>query len=50
MTQLNKKEELERRLQQSRRLLKEATDPTTKDRLNKLVDDLVEEQQQEKGK
>jgi hypothetical protein len=43
----NSKEGLARRLEQSRRLSKEAHDPTTKERLDKLTDDLVEEQRQQ---
>jgi hypothetical protein len=44
----SRKQELERRLEQSRRLLKQAYDPTTKDRLKWLTGDLEAEQQQEK--
>jgi hypothetical protein len=40
-------EELERRLEQSRRLSRGASDPTTKDRLDKLTGDLEAEQQQQ---
>jgi hypothetical protein len=40
-----KKQELERRLEQSRRLLKEAPDPMTRDRLTKLTSDLEDERQ-----
>jgi len=43
----NSKEELERRLEQSRRLSKEANDPTTKERLDKLTDDLEAGQKQQ---
>jgi hypothetical protein len=42
------KEELERRLEQSRRLSKGANDPTTHQRLAQLIDDLEKAQQQEK--
>jgi hypothetical protein len=48
MTGPSRKEELERRLEQSRRLLKDAGDPTTKERLNKLTDDLEAEQREQK--
>jgi hypothetical protein len=46
----SRKDELERRLEQSRRLSKEASDPATKDRLNKLTDDLVKEQRNQDDK
>jgi hypothetical protein len=36
----NRKEELERRLERSRRLSKDASDPTTKERLDKLTREL----------
>jgi hypothetical protein len=49
MTGPSRKEELERRLEQSRRLSKDANDPTTKERLDKLTGDLeAERQKQEK--
>jgi hypothetical protein len=47
---MTSKEELERRLEQSRRLSKEAYDPTTKDRLDKLTGDLEAEQKQQDDK
>jgi hypothetical protein len=47
MTVLNRKEQLERRLEQSRRLLKDANDPTTKERIGLLIGDLEQQQQQE---
>ena len=54
MTDPSRKEELERRLEQSRRLSKDVNDPTTKERLNKLTGDLEAEQrrqiQDERGK
>jgi hypothetical protein len=46
----SRKEQLERRLEQSRRLLKDANDPTTKERIGMLIGDLVREQQQETEK
>jgi hypothetical protein len=46
----NRKEQLERRLEQSRRLLKSVNDPTTAGRLRKLVGDLEQEKQQESEK
>jgi hypothetical protein len=42
-----RKEELERRLEQSRRLSKETNDPTTRNRLDKLIGDLKAEQKQQ---
>jgi hypothetical protein len=48
VTAPNRKEELERRLEQSRRLSKDANDPTTKERLNKLTGDLEAEQREQK--
>jgi hypothetical protein len=45
----NRKQELERRLEQSRRLSRGANDPTTRDRLERLTGDLEAEQQQEKS-
>jgi len=54
MTDPSRKEELERRLEQSRRLSKDVNDPTTKERLNKLTGDLEAKQrrqiQDERGK
>jgi hypothetical protein len=54
MTDPSRKEELERRLEQSRRLSKDVNDPTTKERLDKLTGDLEAEQrrqiQDERGK
>jgi hypothetical protein len=44
MTQM-REEEIERRLEQSRRLLKGAVDPTTAERLNKMIDELEHEKQ-----
>jgi hypothetical protein len=43
----NRKEELERRLEQSRRLFKNANDPTTKARIGLLIGDLERAQQLE---
>jgi hypothetical protein len=42
------KEELERRVEQSRRLAKGANDPITTRRLVDLIDDLERQQQQQK--
>jgi hypothetical protein len=44
MIGISRKEELERRLEQSRRLSRVANDQVTKERIDKLTDDLVEEQ------
>jgi hypothetical protein len=46
MTIPSRKEALERRLEQSRRLSKDANDPTTRERLDKLTGDLEVEQRQ----
>jgi hypothetical protein len=43
-----RKEELERRLKQSRRLLRGAGDRTTSERISKLIGDLEHEQQLER--
>jgi hypothetical protein len=43
MTENNDRKELQRRLEQARRLAGGATDPLTKDRLQKLVRDLEEQ-------
>jgi hypothetical protein len=43
----SRKERLERRLEQSRRLLKSATDKTTVERIGELIGDLEQEQQRE---
>jgi hypothetical protein len=48
MTELGHKEDLERRLEQSRRLSRVSNDPTTKERLDRLTDDLEAQQKQEK--
>jgi hypothetical protein len=47
MTKPSRKEELERRLAQSRRLPKDAYDPTTTDRLDRLTGDLEAEQRRQ---
>jgi hypothetical protein len=47
MTDPGQKEDLERRLEQSRRLSRVASDPTTKERLDRLTDDLEAEQQKQ---
>jgi hypothetical protein len=45
-----RKEELERRLEQSRRLSRDATDQTTHERLAELIDDLEKEKKHEQKK
>jgi hypothetical protein len=45
-----RREELERRLEQSRRLQRSAGDRTTSDRIGKLIDELEDEQQREREK
>jgi hypothetical protein len=47
MADQGRKEELERRLEQSRRLLRGASDNTTCERIGKLIGDLEREQQRE---
>jgi hypothetical protein len=46
----SRKEEIERRLEQSRRLLKGAYDRTTSERIGKLIGDLEQEQERENEK
>jgi hypothetical protein len=46
----SRKEQIEKRLEQSRRLLKDANDPTTKERIGILIGDLVQEQIRENEK
>ena len=46
----SRKEEIERRLEQSRRLLKGANDRTTSERIGKLIGDLEQEQERENEK
>jgi hypothetical protein len=48
--QIARQEQIERRLEQSRRLLKEANDPSTNERIGKLIDDLEHEQVEEREK
>ena len=48
MADPSRKAELERRLEQSRRLLKGAGDRTTSERIGKLIDELEREQQRER--
>jgi hypothetical protein len=43
MTEKSDRKELERRLEQARRMAKEPTDPLTKERLAKLISDLEEQ-------
>jgi hypothetical protein len=50
MTDLSRKDELVRRLEQSRRLMKVANDPTTKERIGLLIESLVLEQIKENEK
>ena len=45
-----RKEELERRLEQSRRLLRSASDDATSERIGKLIGDLEHEQQLQREK
>jgi hypothetical protein len=47
MAEQNRKEELDRRLEQSRRLLRSASDRTTCDRIGKLIGELEREQRLE---
>jgi hypothetical protein len=48
MTIPHSKEELVRRLEQSRRLSKDVNDPTTHERLAELIDELETEQKHQK--
>jgi hypothetical protein len=50
MTDLSRKDELVRRSEQSRRILKAADDPTTKGRIGLLIESLVLEQIKENEK
>jgi hypothetical protein len=43
VTETNDRKELERRLEQARRMTKQSVDPLTKERLAKLVRDLEEQ-------
>ena len=43
MIEKSDRKELERRLEQARRMAKEATDPLTNERLAKLISDLEEQ-------
>jgi hypothetical protein len=43
MTEKSDRKELERRLEQARRMLRQHDDPLTKERLGKLVRDLEEQ-------
>jgi hypothetical protein len=45
-----REEEIERRLEQSKCLLKHANDPTTKDRIRLLIGDLEQEQKLKREK
>jgi hypothetical protein len=45
MADQTRKEELERRLEQSRRLLRAVPDPATSERIGKLIGDLERERQ-----
>jgi hypothetical protein len=47
MAEKNSKDEIERRLEQSRRLKRSSADPTTFERLSKLIDDLETEQKRD---
>jgi hypothetical protein len=46
----SRKEELERRLAQARRLLKDVFDPVTKERLERLTDDLEDNKSKNRTK
>jgi preprotein translocase subunit Sss1 len=48
--QLARQEQIARRLEQSKRLLRDAKDPTTNERIGKLIGDLEHEQAEEKEK
>ena len=48
MAEQSRQQELERRLEQSRRLLRDVGDRTTCDRIDKLISDLEREQQLER--
>lgn len=48
--QIARQEEIERRLEQSKRLLKGGNDPMTTARIDKLIGDLEQEQEEEKEK
>jgi hypothetical protein len=48
--QIARQEEIERRLEQSRRLLKEAADATTTARIDKLIGDLEQQRAEEREK
>jgi hypothetical protein len=50
MSEHMRKEELERRLEQSRRLLRSASDTETSERIGRLIGDLEHEQQLQKEK
>ena len=50
MSDPTRQAKLERRLEQSRRLLRSAGDRTTSDRIGKLIAELEQEQQLEKEK
>jgi hypothetical protein len=43
MTEKSDRKELERRLEQARRMVREHDDPLTKERLSKLIRDLEEQ-------
>jgi hypothetical protein len=48
--QLARQEQIARRLEQSQRLLRGANDPTTTQRISKLIGDLEHERSEEKEK
>jgi 5-bromo-4-chloroindolyl phosphate hydrolysis protein len=50
MADPSRKGQLERRLEQSRRLLKTVCDPITKERIEILIDDLEKEEKREAEK
>ena len=45
-----REQEIERRLEQSKRLLRGAADPTTTERIGRLIDELEQEKQLDKVK
>jgi hypothetical protein len=50
MSDQGRKEQIERRLEQSRRLLKVTNDPTTTERIDRLIDHLERERMHETEK
>ena len=48
--ELGRQDQIARRLEQSKRLLRGVSDPTTTERIGKLIDDLEHVQAEENGK